>query len=85
MFNEEVFLKEDQNEETLDATTLLNLPDHLRKTGIAILKFEEATPDKIAEEIGSSSRQARNNLDRLTLMKMVNKKREGDQLVYYTR
>ena len=85
IFNEEIFLKEEQEEETLDATTLLNLPDHLRKTGIAILKFEKATVDQIAAEIGSTPGKAKNNLDRLVLMKMLNKKREGDQLVYYNR
>jgi len=84
MFNQEVFLKEVE-EDTMDATTLLNLPDHLRKTGIALLKFEQATVDQIASEIGSTPRKAKNNLDRLTLMKMLNKKREGDQLVYYNR
>jgi hypothetical protein len=85
MFTDEVFMKEEHEEEAMDATTLLNLPDHLRKTGIAILKFEEATVNQIAEELGSTPRTAKNSLDRLTLMKMLNKKREGDQLVYYTR
>ena len=85
MFNQEVFMKEEQEEETLDATALLNLPDHLRKTGIAVLKFKEATVDQIATEIDVPPRKAKNNLDRLTLMKMLNKKREGDHLVYYNR
>jgi hypothetical protein len=70
---------------TLDATTLLSLPDKLRKTGIAILKYEKGTVDVISNEIGSTNREAKNYLDRLTLMKMLNKKREGDQLVYYVR
>jgi hypothetical protein len=84
MFNEEIFMK-DVQDVTMDATTLLDLPSHLRKTGIAILKFEQASVDQIAAEIGTSPRKAKNNLDRLTLMKMLNKKREGDQLVYYNR
>jgi predicted ArsR family transcriptional regulator len=84
MFNEEIFMK-DVQDVTMDATTLLDLPSHLRKTGIAILKFEQASVDQIAAEIGASPRKAKNNLDRLTLMKMLNKKREGDQLVYYNR
>jgi hypothetical protein len=41
--------------------------------------------DIISNEIGSTAREAKNYLDRLTLMKMLNKKREGDQLVYYVR
>lgn len=84
LFNEEVFIEE-VKEETIDATTLLSLPDHLRKTGIAILKYEEATADQVADEIGSTPREAKNYLDRLTLMKLLNKKREGDQLIYYYR
>jgi hypothetical protein len=84
MFSEEVFL-DDLKEEKLDATTLLSLPDHLRKTGIAILKYEEATIEQVADELGGSEREAKNYLDRLTLMKMVNKKREGDHLIYYYR
>lgn len=76
---------QDVQEVTLDATTLLSLPENLRKTGVAILKFKEAVVEEIAAEIDSTDREAKNYLDRLTLMKMLNKKREGDQLVYYIR
>lgn len=84
VFNEEVFMNELQ-EVTIDATTLLDLPEKLRKTGTAILKFEKATVEQVAKEIDSTPREAKNYLDRLTLMKMINKKREGDQLIYYYR
>jgi hypothetical protein len=75
----------DVQEVTLDATTLLSLPENLRKAGLAIMKLEKGTMQDISAELGTSSREAKNYLDRLTLMKMLNKKREGDQLVYYVR
>ncbi len=84
LYSNEYYAKEVQ-EVTLDATTLLSLPDNLRKTGIAVLKFKEAVVSDIAAETGSTNREAKNYLDRLTLMKMLNKKREGEQLVYYSR
>jgi hypothetical protein len=84
IYSDEYYAKEVQ-EVTLDATTLLSLPENLRKTGLAILKLEKGTMENISAELGSSNREAKNYLDRLTLMKMLNKKREGDQLVYYVR
>jgi hypothetical protein len=84
LYSDEYYAK-DVQEVTLNATTLLSLPDNLRKTGLAILKLEKGIVDDIANEIGSSSREAKNYLDRLTLMKMLNKRREEDQLVYYIR
>lgn len=79
------YYAQDVEEVTLDATAILSLPENLRKTGLAILKLEKGTVDSVSTELGSSSREAKNYLDRLTLMKMLNKKREGDQLVYYSR
>jgi hypothetical protein len=75
----------DVQEVTLDATTILSLPENLRKTGLAIMKLEKGTMQDVSAELGTSDREAKNYLDRLTLMKMLNKKREGDQLVYYVR
>jgi hypothetical protein len=84
LYSNEVYAKELQ-EVTMDVTTLLSLPENLRKTGIAVLKLKEGTVDDIAAEIGSTDREAKNYLDRLTLMKMLNKKREEDSLIYYSR
>lgn len=84
LYSNEYYAK-DVQEVTLDATTLLSLPDNLRKTGIAVLKLKEATVEGIAAELGSTEREAKNYLDRLTLMKMLNKKKEGKQLIYYSR
>jgi hypothetical protein len=84
LYSNVVYAKEVQ-EVTMDVTTLLSLPDNLRKTGIAVMKYKEGTVDDIAIEIGITDREAKNYLDRLTLMKMLNKKREGDQLIYYIR
>jgi hypothetical protein len=84
VYADEYYAKEVE-EVTLEATTLLSLPENLRKTGLAIMKLEKGTKENISEELGSTNREAKNYLDRLTLMKMLNKRREGDQLVYYVR
>jgi hypothetical protein len=84
VYADEYYAK-DVQEVTLEATTLLSLPENLRKTGLAIMKLENGTMENISEELGSTNREAKNYLDRLTLMKMLNKKREGDKLVYYVR
>jgi hypothetical protein len=84
IYANEVYMN-DVNEVTLDVTSILSLPENLRKTGLAMAKLEKATMDDVAGEIGSSRREAKNYLDRLTLMKMVNKKRSEDQLIYYIR
>ena len=84
VYADEYYAKEVE-EVTLEATTLLSLPENLRKTGLAIMKLEKGTMENISEELGSTNREAKNYLDRLTLMKMLNKRREGDQLVYYVR
>jgi hypothetical protein len=84
LYSNEVYIN-DLQEVTMDVASLLSLPDNLRKTGLAMAKLEEASMDDVAAEIGSSRREAKNYLDRLTLMKMLNKKRKEDQLIYYTR
>jgi hypothetical protein len=84
VYAEEYYAKEIEKV-TLDATTLLSLPENLRKTGLAILKYEKGTVNEISNDMGITTRDAKNYLDRLTLMKMLNKSREGDQLVYYVR
>ena len=68
-----------------DVTTLLSLPEQLRKAGLAILKLEEGSIEAVAAEIGSTRREAKNYLDRLTLMNILNKKREEDKVIYYSR
>jgi hypothetical protein len=71
--------------ETLDVTTLLSLPDHLRKTGVAVMKLKKGSVDDVAAEIGSTKRETKSYLDRLTLMNILNKKREGEHMIYYIR
>lgn len=72
-------------EKTMDVTTLLSLPEPLRKTGLSVLKLERGSLNEIAADTGFELRDAKNYLDRLALMKMLKKKKEGDQLIYYSR
>ena len=71
--------------DTFDVTTLLSLPENLRKAGLAVLKLKEGSVDEVAAETGSTGREAKNYLDRLALMNILGKKREGDQMIYYGR
>lgn len=41
-----------EEEKYLDAVTLLSLPDHLRKTALAILKLGRATAARVARDTG---------------------------------
>ena len=49
-------------EKAMDVTTLLSLPDHLRKTGIAVLKLGRGTLDEIAAETGRTELEEKNYL-----------------------
>jgi hypothetical protein len=71
--------------DVMDVTTLLSLPVQLRKTGLAILKLGKGSVADIAAEMGTTDRETKSYLDRLTLMNILKKKREGDQLIYYSR
>jgi len=46
----------------MDVTTLLSLPDPLRKTGIAVLKLGRGTLDEIAAETGRTELEEKNYL-----------------------
>jgi hypothetical protein len=73
------------NKRTMDVTTLLSLPEKLRKVGIAVLKVNGGTVDEIAEIIGDTRTEVKNSLDHLTLMKLLIKKREKNQIIYQYR
>lgn len=84
LYANEVYLNDIQ-EVTMDVTTILSLPDNLRQAGLAMSKLKEASIDEVATEIEGTANEAKNALDRLTLMKLLNKKREEKKLVYFIR
>ena len=68
---------------SLDVMTLLSLPDHLRKTAIAICKLDHAT----AEDVSKQTRRARAvesaYLNQLVLMGYLKKERKGRKAYFY--
>ena len=68
---------------SLDVMTLLSMPDHLRKTAMAICRCRKAT----AEEIAGQTRRARAvesaYLNQLVLMGYLKKERKGRKAYFY--
>ncbi len=60
-----------------DIYTLLSLPDHLRKTVIALRGRGEATAAEIAKETGRARAVESGYLNQLYTMRYVKKKRKG--------
>jgi len=69
--------------ETLDVMTLLSLPDHLRKTAIAICKLGEATADETAENTKRARAVESGYLNQLVLMGYLKKERRGRKAYFY--
>jgi biotin synthase-related radical SAM superfamily protein len=68
---------------SLDVMTLLSMPDHLRKTAMAICRCVRAT----AEEIAGQTRRARAvesaYLNQLVIMGYLKKERKGRKAYFY--
>jgi DNA-binding MarR family transcriptional regulator len=60
-----------------DVMTLLKLSPSLRKTAMALYRFEKATADDIAKVTGRSRPVESDCANQLVRMGLVNKKREG--------
>lgn len=69
--------------ETLDVMTLLSLPDHLRKTAIALCKLGEATADEVAENTKRARAVESGYLNQLVLMGYLKKERRGRKTYFY--
>jgi len=70
---------------TLDAETLLSLPDHLRETALSICKFGEATANMIAKDTGRARAAESDYLNQLVAMNYLGKKRVERQVVFYIK
>jgi hypothetical protein len=66
----------------LDVDVLLSLPDHLRKTAVALSEKTSATADEIAGETGRTRAAESDYLNQLVKMGYVSKKRKG-RTVYF--
>ncbi len=70
--------------EYLDAITLLSLPDHLRRTAIALAKLGgEATAEDVSRETGRARAVESAYLNQLVAMGYIAKKRKGRKVYFY--
>ena len=69
--------------EALDVMTLLSLPDHLRKTAVALCKLEEATANDVAEQTKRARAVESGYLNQLVIMGYVKKERRGRKAYFF--
>ncbi|MGQ9639873.1 MAG: helix-turn-helix domain-containing protein [Candidatus Bathyarchaeia archaeon] len=67
----------------LDVATLLSLPDHLRKTALALAELGEATATEISEKTGRVRAAESDYLNQLVAKGYVKKKRKGHGVYFY--
>ena len=67
----------------LDATTLLSLPDHLRKSALGLATLGEATATDLSKETGRVRAVESDYLNQLVSMGLVKKKRKGRDVYFY--
>ena len=68
----------------LDVTTLLGLPDHLRKSALALATLGEATATDLSKETTRVRAVESDYLNQLVAMGLVKKKRKGRDVYFYT-
>jgi len=69
--------------EALDVMTLLSLPDHLRKTAVALCKLEEATANDVAEQTKRARAVESGYLNQLVIMGYMKKERRGRKAYFF--
>lgn len=69
--------------EALDVMTLLSLPDHLRKTAVAICKLGRATAQEVAEQTKRARAVESGYLNQLVLMSYLKKERKGRKAYFF--
>ena len=67
----------------LDVTTLLSLPDHLRKSALGLATLREATASDLSKETGRVRAVESDYLNQLVSMGLVKKKRKGRDVYFY--
>ncbi len=67
----------------LDVATLLSLPDHLRKSAMAISELKEATASQVAEKTGRVRAAESDYLNQLVSQGHLKKKRKGHDVYFY--
>ncbi len=67
----------------LDVTTLLTLPDHLRKSALGLATLGEGTATDLSKETGRVRAVESDYLNQLVAMGLVKKKRKGRDVYFY--
>jgi len=67
----------------LDVMTLLSMPDHLRKTAMAICRCGRATAEEIAEQTRRARAVESAYLNQLVFMGYLKKERKGRKAYFY--
>jgi hypothetical protein len=67
----------------LDVTTLLSLPDHLRKSALALSSLGEGTATDLSKETGRVRAVESDYLNQLVSMGLIKKKRKGRDVYFY--
>ncbi len=67
----------------LDVTTLLSLPDHLRKSAMGLATLGEATATDLSKETGRVRAVESDYLNQLVSMGLIKKKRKGRDVYFY--
>ncbi len=68
---------------SLDVMTLLSMPDHLRKTAMAICRCTRATAEEIAENTNRARAVESAYLNQLVIMGYLKKQRKGRKAYFY--
>jgi len=68
---------------SLDVMTLLNMPDHLRKTAITICRNGRATAEEIADQTNRARAVESAYLNQLVTMGYLKKQRKGRKAYFY--
>ena len=69
----------------LGVADLLGLPDHLRKTMIAVAETNQATADQLAEKTGRVRNLESSYLNQLERMGLIEKFRKGRKIYFRAR
>jgi ArsR family transcriptional regulator, lead/cadmium/zinc/bismuth-responsive transcriptional repressor len=68
---------------SLDVMTLLNMPDHLRKTAMTICRNGRATAEEISEQTQRARAVESAYLNQLVIMGYLKKERKGRKAYFY--
>jgi ABC-type uncharacterized transport system ATPase component len=68
---------------SLDVMTLLSMPDHLRKTAMAICRCDRATAEEIADQTSRARAVESAYLNQLVIMGYLKKERKGRKAYFF--